>query len=103
MQGDPASPMIFNIVVDVMVREVLDVVCGPQEAQHGLGWATVESNLIFYAKDSMISGWDNELVQDAISVTVEIFRRMGLEKSFNKTKAMVCTPGFIWGEWGEHA
>ena len=95
--------MIFNIVVDVMVREVLDVVCVPQEAQHGLVWETVESNLIFYAEDSMILGWDNELVQDAILVTVEIFCRMGLEKNINKTKAVVCTPGFIWGEWGEHA
>ena len=36
-QGDTASPMIFNIVVDVVVRAVLDVVCGPHEAQHGLG------------------------------------------------------------------
>ena len=26
MQGYPASPMIFNIVVDVVVREFLDVV-----------------------------------------------------------------------------
>ena len=31
-QGDPAYPMIFNIVVDAVVRETLEVVCGPQEA-----------------------------------------------------------------------
>ena len=31
-QGDPASPMVFNIVVDVVVIVVLEVVCGPQEA-----------------------------------------------------------------------
>ena len=31
-QGDPVSPMIFNIVVDAVVRAVLDVVCEPQEA-----------------------------------------------------------------------
>ena len=29
MQGNPASPMIFNIVVDVVARAVLEVVCGP--------------------------------------------------------------------------
>ena len=28
-QGDPASPMIFNIVMDVVVREVLEGVCSP--------------------------------------------------------------------------
>ena len=30
-----------------MVRAVLDVVCGPQEAQHGSGWAAGERNVIF--------------------------------------------------------
>ena len=39
IQGDPASIMIFNIVVDAMVRAVLDVVCRPQESHHGLVWA----------------------------------------------------------------
>ena len=28
------------IVVDTVVRDMLLEVCGPQEAQHGLGWAT---------------------------------------------------------------
>ena len=36
-QGEPASPMIFNIVVDAVVRSDLDVLCVTQEAQHGLG------------------------------------------------------------------
>ena len=39
--------MIFNIMVDVVVRAVLDVVCGHQEAQHGLGLAAGERNIIF--------------------------------------------------------
>ena len=39
MQGDPYSPMILNILLDVLVREVLDVVCGHQEAEHSLVWA----------------------------------------------------------------
>ena len=37
-QVNPASPMIFNIVVGEVVRAVLEVVCGPQEAQHVMGW-----------------------------------------------------------------
>ena len=60
--GDPPSTMIFNIVVDVVVREVLDVVCGPQEAQHGLGWVSGEKNMVFYAKDGRIAGQDHEWV-----------------------------------------
>ena len=39
--------MVFNIVVDVVLRSVLDVVFGPQEAQHGLGWVAGDHSLIF--------------------------------------------------------
>ena len=28
-QGDPAYPMILNIVVDVVVQAVLEVICSP--------------------------------------------------------------------------
>ena len=29
---------------------------------------------------------------------VRIFRRVGLRKNLSKTKAMICTPVFIWGK-----
>ena len=44
---DAASPMIFNIVVDAVVRAVLDVVCQHQEYQHVLVWAAGERNVVF--------------------------------------------------------
>ena len=34
-QGYPSSPMIFNIVVNEVVRAVLMEVCGTQEAHNG--------------------------------------------------------------------
>ena len=43
--GDPVSPTIFNIVVDAVVRSDVLEVCGPQEAQHGFGWAVGEHNI----------------------------------------------------------
>ena len=46
-QGNPASPMIFNIVMDAVVWAVLDVVCQHQDAQHVLVWAAGERNVIF--------------------------------------------------------
>ena len=55
-QGDPASPIVFNIVVDAVVRAVIDMVCGPQEVQHGLGWAAGERNLVFCTDDRRIVG-----------------------------------------------
>ena len=38
-QGDLVSLTLFNIRVDAVVRENLQDICGPQEAQHGLGWS----------------------------------------------------------------
>ena len=95
--------MIFNIVVDAVVRAVLEEVCSPQEAQHGMVWALGEIKLVFYGYDGEIFGRYHEWVQDALAVTVAMFRGMGLETNLKKTKAMVCTPGFIWGKWGEMA
>ena len=45
-------------------------------------------------------GRDHKWVQDALSVMVTMFCRMGLETNLMNTKAMVCTLGFIWGKWG---
>ena len=89
--------MISNIVVDAVAQAVLVVVCRPQEARHVLVWAARERNIIFYADDSRILGQDHVWFQDALSATVEMFRRMGLETNLEKTKTMVFTPRFIWG------
>ena len=66
MQGDPESAMIINIVVDVVVKAVLDVVYGPQEAQNGLGWVAGERNLIFYTNNGRIAVQDHKWVQNAL-------------------------------------
>ena len=73
-QGDPASPVIFNIVVDTVVRAVLEVVCGPQEERHGVGWMAGECNLVFYAYDKRITGRDHIWVQESLTLTVAIFQ-----------------------------
>ena len=98
-QGYPASTMIFNIVVDAVVREVLAEVFGTQDAHHGLVWAAGELNLVFYADYGQIEGQDHVWVQDALAVTVAMSRRVGLKNNLEDTKSMVCTPGLIWGEW----
>ena len=59
MQGDPASPTILNIVVDAVVRAVLELVCGPYEARHRMVWASGEQNLAFYVKEWRIAGRDH--------------------------------------------
>ena len=58
-QGDPTYPIIFNIVVDAVVRAVLEVVCGTQEARNGMGWTAGERNLVFYTDGGQILGISN--------------------------------------------
>ena len=79
MQGDPTSLMIFNIVVDAVMRAVLEVVCGPQEAQNGMGWAAGERNLVFFTDERRIAGRDHIWVQNALTVIVAMFRREDLK------------------------
>ena len=38
IQGYRTSPIIFTIVVNLVVRVVIDAVLNPQEAYHGMGW-----------------------------------------------------------------
>ena len=93
-QGKSASPMIFNIVVDAVVRAVLVEVCGPQEAQHGMVWDTGEPNLVFCAYDGWKAGRDHIWLQDALTAMVEIFKRVGLDANLEKIKPLVCSPRY---------
>ena len=101
MQGNPVSPMIFKSVVDTIVRAVLEIVYEPQEARHGMSWATGEKNLVFYAGDRRISGRDHIWVKVSLMGIVEMLRRVVIDTNLEKTKALVCTPGYIWGKWRE--
>ena len=99
-QRDLVSQKIFNIVVDTVVRAVLLEVCGIQEAHHGFVWASGEHNIVFYADNDCIA-WRNTIwVQMALIEMLSMFKRVGLLKNIDNTKAMVCTPGLIWVQQG---
>ena len=88
---------------DALVRETLQEICGLHEAQHGFGWSAGEHYISFYADDGRISGRDPIWVQAVLTTMVRIFVRYGLQTNLDKTKAMICTPGFIWGQQGSEA
>ena len=71
--------MIFNILMDAVVRAVVAVFCGTQGAHHGMGWVAGERNLLFYADDGHIAEGDHIWVQDYLTVTLLMFRRVVLE------------------------
>ena len=53
-QVDLAPPMTSSIVMDVVVRRVLEKVCSLQEAQNGKGWAAGERKLVFFSNEGRI-------------------------------------------------
>ena len=99
-QGDPFSLMIFNIALEAVVMAVLVEVCGPQEAHHGFGWVVGHHNIVFYKNDGQIDVRNPIWVQKNLISMVRTFDRVGIQKNMGKTKAMVCTPGFILGQQG---
>ena len=36
-----------------------------------------------------------------MTVTVSMLLRVGIETNLEKTKSLVCTPGYIWGKWSK--
>ena len=92
-QGNHTSPMIFNIMVGAAVRAVLGVVCGPQEANHRIGWVEGEQNLVLYVDERRIAIRYQIWVKDYLPVTVAIFRGVGLDTNLENRKSLVCTPG----------
>jgi Reverse transcriptase (RNA-dependent DNA polymerase) len=93
--GSILGPLIFNIIVDSIVRYWLTIMVddGGTSAISGL---TVKDILIlFYADDGMIAARDPAWLQEALEVLVALFRRAGLDVNVNKTKIMICHPGFI--------
>ena len=72
-QGESISPTVLNIVVYEVVRAVLLEVCGPQESQHGSGWAAGEHNICFYADEERIAGRNPIWVQIALTDMVRMF------------------------------
>ena len=58
---------------------------------------------VFYTGDGWIAGKEHIWVQDALTLTVEMLLRVGLNTNLEKTKALVCNPGYMWVKWSEAA
>jgi Reverse transcriptase (RNA-dependent DNA polymerase) len=79
-QGDPLSPTLINIIVDVVVRETR------RTMMH------TDNDSIFYADDGLITGTDKEKVQDCVNLVTDLFSSFGLMMNPAKTKSLVGSP-----------
>ena len=80
-QGDILSPMIFNIMMDAVIRY----------------WESEEQeenrNVQFYADDGLLCGPEGPELQCALDFFATSFRSLGLEMNAKKTEYMVMTGG----------
>ena len=82
-QGDIVSPLIFNIMVDAVVRHWRHVQ-NPRE---------LDDLALFYADDGMVSGGDAETVQRTVDQMTKDFKSIGLKMNARKTEYMIMSGG----------
>jgi hypothetical protein len=82
-QGDILSPLIFNIMVDAVVKNW----------RHIHAPSNVEEMAVFYADDGCLSGTDAIELQRALDTMTRDFKSLGLEMNATKTEFMVMTGG----------
>ena len=89
-QGDPLSPIIFNLMVDAVMCAWL------MEAGGTMHFSDIRCLLaVFYANDGLIVARDPVVLQRAFDSLCSHFDRMGLKANTTKTEAMVFLPGRI--------
>ena len=72
-QGDIISPMIFNIMVDAVVRHWKTIKAGTDETG-------------FYADDGILAGTDSTDVQSNFATITAAFASLGLKMNAKKTE-----------------
>ena len=78
-QGDIISPLIFNIMVDTVLRH----------------WRTCkdtsDDTVVFYADDGLLAGTEAASLQRSLDIITTGFQSVGLEMNADKTEFMVTT------------
>jgi hypothetical protein len=81
-QGDIISPLIFNIMVDAVVRHWRHLKQDP-----------TDESVVFYADDGLLTGTDAVLAQDSIDILTKGFASLGLKMNATKTEFLVMKGG----------
>ena len=89
-QGDPLSPTIFNVVVDVVVCNWVTVVIAGAEERGKRGKEGRHQATLFYADDGMVALSDPCWLQGEFNTLVGLFDRVDLRTNVRKTVGMIC-------------
>ena len=91
-QGDPLSPTIFDVVVDVVVRHWVMMTLAKVEKRGERGSEGRHQAAILYMDDGMVASSDPCWLQWDFDTLVLLFERVGLRTNVWKTVSMVCRP-----------
>jgi hypothetical protein len=96
IQGGLLSAKLFNVMVDAVVREWLQIL----RDESGLEREELDKMMdalfaIFYVDNAYIAARDPVFLQWAIDGLVITFESVGLKTNISKMKAMICTPSNI--------
>ena len=93
IQGAPGACTRCNILMDNVVRNWLQAtIPGPANS---ITMTVARLLSLFYADDGLLGARDKGWLQNALTVLVSMFRRIGISTNVAKTQAMNCYPGFI--------
>ena len=76
-QGDTDSPIIFNLIVDAVLRTWKNS-CGEGHSQS-----------CFYADDGLLEHTNSTILQSDLDIIIQLFSQIGLKANVDKTKFMV--------------
>lgn len=92
------SPLLFNVLVDAVVRYWYSIVMETMAKGDAVG----DRTSLFYADNGAIGSRDPKWLQDATQFLCDLFRNcISLKVNTKKTKVMVCFPGPIRGRLSE--
>ena len=95
-QGGPLSSLIFNVVVDAVIREWLRQMLDGNAARDGLSRAQSAARMVsFYVDDGVLLVRDPVWLQSAFNILITLFEQVGLKTNTKKTQVMTCVPGKI--------
>ena len=92
-QGDAVSPILFNVVIDAMMRHWR---CQLDPSNTG---DPLTMSVNFYANDSHVGGTDLTAIQQSLDSLANLFARTGLGVNAGETKAMVGRPSQSFHSW----
>ena len=94
-QGGTIYPTIFNMVVDVVIRNWVTLVVEEEAGPDGFGSEIQCLAGFFYANDGLLTSPRSDQLQAALYFLMGLFNSFNLQINVDNTIGMVCQPYFI--------